>query len=102
MPPGHRGTGAPWWFEPTHPATAPCCTCGAVTDRWYWGALTTGPDSRNPEGTPGLVLVAQWPICEACDATRVRAQLERIVANEAVLPRLRQDAQERLQVPVAA
>jgi hypothetical protein len=42
--------------------------------------------------TPELVA-----ICLACEAKRVRAQLERIAANENVVPRLREDARRALE-----
>ena len=71
---------------------APCVGCGALTTRRAItgvGLVVHHASDMNldPERTP-------W--CAACEAKRNRRQLEQVAANEAVLPRLREDARQQL------
>ena len=101
-PAGYRATGRVEWFARWHPDEAPCCKCGAVTDRWVIGFVSAkvvewgGPTYR------GRVLCAEThhPFCWACERTAAIATLRQRtslgLASEVVyLAELEAEAMER-------
>jgi len=74
-----------------HPE-APCVRCGALTARRAIAAVGV----RVPHAGDNDFVPDRVPWCDDCEAKRNRRQLEQIAGNDAVLPRLRQDARQQL------
>ena len=77
-----------------HPE-APCVGCGVLTGR---RAILAVAEPINDH----IAFVERAPWCARCEAGRNRRQLEQIAANDAVLPRLREDARQQLAAMEAA
>lgn len=89
-PPGYRGTGKVEWFAPWHPAEAPCCKCGAVTDRWAIGSMYIGTVPFAGATYNGHAFCAEtfYAFCWSCERRAAIAVLERRQHNPALEPTL--------------